>query len=68
MDIKEKTRMELEDKVEELEEMISKKGVGSDYVQKVERIQRDVNLALLLGASAAFLGITAWLIISSKDE
>jgi len=60
MDIKGKTRKELEKRVENLERMIARKGVGSEYLQTAERVQRDVNLALILGASAAVLGLAYW--------
>jgi hypothetical protein len=67
MDVKEKTRMELEQRVEKLENLIAKKGIGSGYLQKAERIQRDLNLALILGTSAVVLGLTAWSIYSLKE-
>ncbi|MDX1672268.1 MAG: hypothetical protein R3211_07990 [Balneolaceae bacterium] len=68
MNIKEKTRDELVERIEELEDLIHRKGVGSKYLQRAERIQRDLNLALILGASAAVLGVTAWAIYKmSKD-
>lgn len=66
MGIKDKTRQELEERVEELENIISRKGVGSSYLKKAERIQRDVNIALLLGATTAILGLTAWAVYKSK--
>lgn len=61
MDLKEKTRKELED-------IIAEKGIGSEYVKKVERVQRDVNLALMLGAATALLGLTAWTLYKYKGE
>lgn len=68
MNIKEKTKKELEQRIEKLENIIASEGVGSGYLEKAERIQRDLNLALLLGTSAAVLGITAWAIYKMKDE
>lgn len=68
MNLKEKTKKELEQRVEKLENIIASEGVGSDYLEKAERIQRDLNLALLLGTSAAVLGISAWAIYKMKDE
>lgn len=61
MDLKDKTRKELED-------IIAEKGVGAEYVKKVERVQRDVNLALMLGTATALLGLTAWTIYKFKGE
>lgn len=68
MNVKERTREELEERVKELEGLIARKGVGSGYLQKVERIQRDVNIALLLGAASAVVGLTAWAVIKSKSD
>lgn len=68
MDIKGKTRRELEKRVEKLENIIHRKGLGSEYLQTAERVQRDVNLALILGTSAVVLGLTIWAVSQSKDE
>lgn len=61
MDLKEKSR-------NELEQIIAEKGIGSNYLSKAERIQRDVNLALLLGTATAFLGLTAFTLYKFKGE
>jgi CHASE3 domain sensor protein len=61
MNLKEKTR-------EELEQMIAEKGIGSEQLKKAERMQRDLNLALIIGATATILGITAWTIYKYKYE
>jgi len=68
MAIKEKTRKELEEKVKQLENLIAKKGIGSDYLSRAERVQRDINLALILGATTAVLGITAWTLYRYKGK
>lgn len=68
MGIKDKTRKELEERVRELENIIAHKGVGSSYLQKAERIQRDLNIALLLGATTAVVGLTAWAVYKSRGE
>lgn len=68
MDLKEKTREELADKIERLENIIARKGVGSEYLSKAERIQRDVNLALILGGVAVITGITAWTLYKYNGE
>jgi len=68
MSLKNKTKKELENRINELESVIAKKGIGSDYLSKAERIQRDLNLALILGGAAALVGVTAWTLFSSSDE
>lgn len=68
MDLKSKTRTELEDKVEKLERLIAKKGIGSKKLQRAERIQRDINLAVILGGLTVVLGLTAWTVYQYKGE
>ena len=68
MDLTNKTRAELEDKVKKLENIIAKKGIGSKQLAKAERIQRDVNLALILGGVTVVLGLTAWTVYKYKGE
>jgi hypothetical protein len=68
MSLKNKTKKELQNRVKELEDIIAKKGIGSDYLSKAERIQRDVNLALILGGTAVLIGATAWVLLKSREE
>lgn len=68
MNLKKKTREELENKIEELENIIAEKGVGSGYLERAERVQRDVNLALILGGVTIVLGVTAWSLYKYKGE
>lgn len=68
MILKNKTKKELEQRVENLENIIARKGLGSGYLKKAERIQRDLNLALLLGSTAVFLGITTWMLYKKRNE
>lgn len=68
MSIKDKTRRELEQRIEKLENVIARKGVGSEYLQKAERIQRDVNLALVLGTTAVVLGLAVWSVSHFKED
>jgi len=67
MDVKEMARKELEDRVRKLENIIAKKGVGSEYLEKAERMQRNLNLALIIGSTAVVLGITAWSVYYFKE-
>jgi hypothetical protein len=67
MSYKEKTREELIERINKLEDVIHRKGIGSEYLQKAERIQRDVNLALMLGAGATVLGLAAWLTLRNGE-
>ena len=67
MIVKEMARKELEDRVRKLENIIAKKGVGSEYLEKAERMQRNLNLALIIGSTAVVLGITAWSVYYFKE-
>lgn len=66
MSLKNRTKEELENRINELESIIAKKGIGSGYLSKMERVQRDVNLAVMLGGAATLVGITAWTLYKSR--
>ncbi|WP_322570791.1 hypothetical protein [Rhodohalobacter sp.] len=42
--------------------------MGSSYLSKAERIQRDINLALILGGAAALVGTAAWTLMKSRGD
>lgn len=68
MSIKEKALNEVETRIEKIERAIAKNGVGSNYLSKAERIQRDVNIGLALGGIALIAGATAWALLSKSDD
>jgi len=68
MSLKEKTIQEVESRIEGIERAIAKNGVGSDYLSKAERIQRDLNIGLVLGGFAVIAGATAWALLSNKKD
>lgn len=68
MSIKERTIQEVEQRIEKIERAIAKNGVGSSYLSKAEKIQRDLNIAIALGGVAVVAGVTAWAIFSNKDN
>ncbi|XOV94787.1 MAG: hypothetical protein ACFHWX_08795 [Bacteroidota bacterium] len=68
MDLKKKTREELEHKIHELETFITKKGIGSSYVAKVEKVQRNVNIAVFLAVITTVFGLAAWMISSRHGD
>ena len=68
MDLKDKTRAELEDKVKKLENIIETRGVGSKKLERAKRVQRDLNLAIILGGVTIALGVTAWSLYKYKGE
>ncbi len=68
MSIKDKALNEVETRIEKIERAIAKNGVGSNYLSKAERIQRDVNIGLALGGIALIAGATAWALLSKSDN
>ena len=61
MDIKEKALNTIEERIEDIETAIRKKGIGSDYLSKAEKVQRDVNLGVVLGGATVLFGLGAWM-------
>lgn len=68
MSLKEKTIQEVENRIEKIERSIAKNGVGSSYLSKAERVQRDLNIGLALGGLVLIAGATAWALLSSSDN
>ena len=68
MSLKEKTIQEVENRIEKIERAIAKNGVGSEYLSKAERVQRDLNIGLALGGLALIAGATAWALLSNKED
>lgn len=62
---KQKVTMTIQTIRDEVERVIAEKGIGSAQLAKVERVQRDLNVALMLGASATILGTAAWVLYKS---
>ena len=68
MDISKQAKEQLEKRVKKLEEFISNKGVGSAQLAKARRIQRNINLAIVLGSFITLAGITVWVLHNMEDD
>lgn len=66
MDITKKTKQEIEDRIEKIEDFIAKKGLGSTYLQKARKTQRDINLILVLGGILTVAGLVLWMKTNDK--
>lgn len=66
MEITRKAKEELEARIERIEGFIAKKGLGSTYLQKAQKTQRDLNLAIVLGGIILIAGIAIWM--NGKDK
>ena len=68
MSLKEKTIQEVEHRIKNIEKAIAKNGIGSSYLSKAERVQRDVNIGLAIGGLALIAGVTAWALIRDAED
>lgn len=68
MDIKEKARTELETRVRKVENLIAERGLGSSYLSRAKRVQRNVNLGIFVGGVIAIAGLTIWALSSNSSE
>ncbi len=68
MDITKKAKEEIESRLDKIEDFIAKKGVGSTYLQKAQKTQRDINLVLVLGGILTVAGIVLWMKTKDSEE
>ena len=68
MDIKEKAKAELETRIRKVEDLIAEKGVGSSYLSRAKRVQRNINLGIFVGGIVAIAGLTAWALSKNNRE
>ena len=62
-----KVKEELESRVKKIEDFIASKGIGSSKLSKARKVQRNVNLGVLLGSLFTVAGVVAWL-LKGGDE
>lgn len=67
MDITKQAKEQLEKRIKKIEDFIADKGVGSAQLAKARRVQRNINLAIVVGSFITLAGITAW-VLHSMDE
>jgi len=68
MDLTKKAKEELEERLEKIENFIAKKGLGSSYLQKAQKTQRDINLLLALGGVLTIAGLVLWMKMRDNEE
>ncbi len=67
MDITKKAKEELETRLEKIENFIAQKGVGSAYLERAKKVQRNLNIAIVMAGVITLAGITVW-VVSSMDN
>ena len=60
MNIKERTIQEITERLNKIDNLIAQKGLGSQYLDKAKRIQRNLNLTLLAVGVVTVAGIAIW--------
>jgi len=68
MDITKKAKEELEHRVSQIENFIADRGIGSSYLNRAKKVQRNVNVALVVGGAITAIGLAAWLLSDSDEE
>ncbi|MFO7824516.1 MAG: hypothetical protein R6V72_11310 [Cyclobacterium sp.] len=68
MDITKKAKEELENRLDKIEEFIASNGLGSTYLKKARKTQRDINLALVLSGVVTIAGIALWMTIKNNKD
>lgn len=68
MDITDKAKEELEKRIQKVEDFISERGVGSSYLERARRLQRNLNIAIVMASVITLTGITVWAINKMDDE
>lgn len=61
MDITTKAKEEIENRLDKIEKFIASKGIGSSYLKKAQKKQRDINLSLVVSGIVTIAGLVFWL-------
>lgn len=68
MDLTNKAKEEIENRLKSIEQFIEDKGLGANYLNKAKKTQRNLNLALLAGGALVIAGLTMWAVGGSDEE
>lgn len=63
-----KIKKDLEGRITKLEDFIAKKGIGSKQLSKTKKVQRDGNIAILVGGLATTAGLVIWAISRNGND
>lgn len=68
MDLTKKAKEEIEDRIDRIENFIAERGLGSSYLSRAKKVQRNVNLALVVGGIFTVAGLAIWAMSSNDDD
>jgi hypothetical protein len=68
MNITDKAKDQLELRVQQVEDFIANRGVGAKQLQRAKRIQRNANIALLLGGTLFVSALAIWALSNNDDD
>jgi ribosome-associated translation inhibitor RaiA len=68
MDITKQAKEQLEKRVKKIEDFIAEKGVGSAQLAKARKVQRNINLVIVLGSFVTLAGVTVWVLNSMRED
>ena len=68
MEFTNKIKEELEGKIKNLENYIAENGVGSKQLNKAKKVQRDGNIALVVGGLITIAGVAIWAASRNSDD
>jgi ribosome-associated translation inhibitor RaiA len=68
MDITKKAKEEIESRLDKIEKFIASKGIGSSYLKKAQKKQRDINLSLVVSGIVTIAGLVIWLTSKNNNE
>ena len=68
MDITEKAKEQLEKRIQKVEDFISERGIGASYLQRARKLQRNLNIAIVMASVITLAGITVWAINKMDEE
>jgi hypothetical protein len=68
MDITEKAKEQLEKRIQKVEDFISERGVGASYLARARKLQRNLNIAIVMASVITLAGITVWAINKMDEE
>ncbi|MBZ9650713.1 hypothetical protein [Psychroflexus montanilacus] len=68
MEFNTKIKEELEGRIKGVEDFIAENGIGSKQLNKAKKVQRDGNLAIVIGGLITAAGLAIWALNRNNDD